>query len=229
MGGNSSKSSSDPGNESLDPKAKKGSLLNCTCGKGRDDKDEVQAEGPGKNGTRLTEEEWAAVRRTGKLGTGKSGPDLLSEEMDQASTRGQHRKRISRGNGASDADMDAGPFPSNGQVGMMNSPQAREVGNPVQGFHPSPASGQALNGHRGIGERRFKIGDRVRCACSRWGNEWEAGNVVKLDYREADWPPGQPSAPYQVKLDKGALIYAPEDSDEFIQFQDESWAKELPP
>jgi hypothetical protein len=32
----------------------------------------------------------------------------------------------------------------------------------------------------------------------------------------------------QVKLDKGALIYAPEDTDEYIQLQDESWAKELP-
>jgi hypothetical protein len=32
----------------------------------------------------------------------------------------------------------------------------------------------------------------------------------------------------QVNLDKGALIYAPEDTNEYIQLQDESWAKELP-
>jgi hypothetical protein len=49
------------------------------------------------------------------------------------------------------------------------------------------------------------------------GNEWEAGNVVKVNYREPSWPASKSSAPYQVKLDKGALIYAPEDIDEYIQ------------
>ena len=31
-----------------------------------------------------------------------------------------------------------------------------------------------------------------------------------------------------VKLDKGALIYAPEDRDEYITYADEEWAKQLP-
>ena len=58
---------------------------------------------------------------------------------------------------------------------------------------------------------------------------YEIGSVIKIGYREDNWPADKPDAPYQVKLDKGALIYAPEDSDEYIMHHDESCAKELPP
>ena len=61
------------------------------------------------------------------------------------------------------------------------------------------------------------------------GNQYEVGSVVKVGYREDSWPLDKPDAPYQVKLDKGALIYAPEDIDEYILEHDESWAKQLPP
>ncbi len=100
---------------------------------------------------------------------------------------------------------------------------------------------------------RFKVGDRVRCVCTRYGNKHEAGSVIKIGFREKDWPSSKPSAPYQgaqkrflfsmpskaysmnlilalvaVKLDKGSLIYAPEDRDEYITHADEEWAKDLP-
>jgi len=55
------------------------------------------------------------------------------------------------------------------------------------------------------------------------------GAVVKVGYREDTWAADKPDAAYQVKLDKGALIYAPEDTEEYILEHDESWAKELPP
>ena len=47
-------------------KEKKKGFLNCQCGKGRDDKDEVNGPGRARAGTKLTEEEWAQVK-TGRL------------------------------------------------------------------------------------------------------------------------------------------------------------------
>jgi len=56
---------------------------------------------------------------------------------------------------------------------------------------------------------RFAKGDRVKC---NTGSGWIAGEVVQLMYREAGV-----IAPYQVKLDDGKLIYAPEDNDMLIR------------
>ena len=61
---------------------------------------------------------------------------------------------------------------------------------------------------------RFAVGDRVKC----WVGEWAPGRIVRLLY---DGPeienPGWNYAPYQVKLDDGTLIYAPEDRDSYIR------------
>ncbi|KAL7528158.1 hypothetical protein ACHAWF_002459 [Thalassiosira exigua] len=58
---------------------------------------------------------------------------------------------------------------------------------------------------------RFKVGDRVACRCHC---TWEHGTVINTW-----WYDGMQglSRPYQVKLDDGCLIFAPEDCDSFIQ------------
>ena len=60
---------------------------------------------------------------------------------------------------------------------------------------------------------RFAIGDRVSC---NTGGGWQPGAVASLMYRDEYMPPGM-VAPYQVKLDNGGLIYAPQDTDELIR------------
>jgi hypothetical protein len=69
---------------------------------------------------------------------------------------------------------------------------------------------------------RFAVGARVCCRTGQ--NEWSSGTVVKLWYREGAWPAWK-TAPYQVKLDDGHLIFAPQDSDELIR--DEARLEEL--
>jgi G3E family GTPase len=59
---------------------------------------------------------------------------------------------------------------------------------------------------------RFPVGAAVKC----WtGGEFSKGVVVAHMYRDESMPPGM-VAPYQVKLDSGDLIYAPEDTDQLI-------------
>jgi len=69
---------------------------------------------------------------------------------------------------------------------------------------------------------RFKVGDKVECMIGE--SNWGTGRIVKLMYREPKWPSSQPSAPYQIKLDrktadregippKMALIYSDWDDD----------------
>ena len=60
---------------------------------------------------------------------------------------------------------------------------------------------------------RFGVGDKVKC---NTGNGWQAGEVVALMYRDEYMPPGM-TAPYQVQIDGGSLIYAPADTDELIR------------
>ena len=57
---------------------------------------------------------------------------------------------------------------------------------------------------------RFAVGDRVKC----WRGEWVPGRIIRLLYDE---PGFEKPAAYQVKLDDGTLIYAPEDTDSYIR------------
>ena len=60
---------------------------------------------------------------------------------------------------------------------------------------------------------RFAVGARVECAR---GDTWAPGRVIKLHYHEAGFEPGF-FAPYQIELDDGGLIYAPDDDDNCIR------------
>ena len=57
---------------------------------------------------------------------------------------------------------------------------------------------------------RFKVGDRVKCCVDE--GRWASGTVIKLWYTEDSFAQGF-YAPYQVELDEGRLVFAPEDSD----------------
>ena len=57
------------------------------------------------------------------------------------------------------------------------------------------------------------MGDAVEC---NTGGGWQKGTVVQQMYRDEFMPPGM-IAPYQVKLNDGGLIYAPEDNDALIR------------
>ena len=65
--------------------------------------------------------------------------------------------------------------------------------------------------NRGI--TRFLVGQVVEAYTN---NGWERGEVVSLNYREEEWPEGQ-VAPYQIMLERGALIYAPMDDDKVVR------------
>merc|ERR1712146_15219 len=60
---------------------------------------------------------------------------------------------------------------------------------------------------------RFAVDSRVECNAE---GGWQKGTVVALMYRDEYMPPGM-IAPYQIKLDSGALIYAPADDDQCIR------------
>ena len=62
-------------------------------------------------------------------------------------------------------------------------------------------------------EDRFAIEDLVEC---NLGDRWARGAVVDLMYKGADMA-SSVAAPYQVKLEQGALIYVPSDSNEVIR------------
>ena len=61
---------------------------------------------------------------------------------------------------------------------------------------------------------RFAVGERVKCCVG--GGKWAPGRVIKLHHHEASFEPGF-FAPYQIRLDDGGLIYAPEDRDTCIR------------
>ena len=65
---------------------------------------------------------------------------------------------------------------------------------------------------------RFGVGQKVDCYVEcRVGAStgyWAGGTVTKLNYREPEW---ERAAPYQILLDNGHLIFAPEDTEEVIR------------
>ena len=65
---------------------------------------------------------------------------------------------------------------------------------------------------RAVPNYRFAVGTRVMCKV----DEWRAGTIIALDYREDHWPLGQ-VAPYQVALADGSLICVPSDIDQLCR------------
>ena len=63
---------------------------------------------------------------------------------------------------------------------------------------------------------RFGVGAQVECKTGQGRSGWSRGAVVQLMYQDECMTPGQ-IAPYQVQLDDGGLIWAPEDTDELIR------------
>ena len=68
---------------------------------------------------------------------------------------------------------------------------------------------------------RFAVGDAVEC---RTGDGFVPGKVTAHLYRDDFMPPGV-TAPYQIQLDNGKLIWAPEDDDKFIRAKDAFFAE----
>ena len=63
---------------------------------------------------------------------------------------------------------------------------------------------------------RFKVGDRVVCGgTDEDGRIGFPGTVVALFYRQPSFPPGKCAA-YQVRQDRGTLVYANLDTDEYL-------------
>lgn len=59
---------------------------------------------------------------------------------------------------------------------------------------------------------RFPVGTRVECNCG----QWKAGTIVKHFYTQSSFAEGM-CVPYQVKLDDGKLIFAPQDKDGVVR------------
>ena len=59
---------------------------------------------------------------------------------------------------------------------------------------------------------RFEVGTRVECNCG----QWKAGTVTKHFYQQKSFPAGM-CVPYQVKLDDGTVIFAPQDVDDVVR------------
>ena len=62
---------------------------------------------------------------------------------------------------------------------------------------------------------RFPVGTRVECRVDGFDG-WQEGRVVGHWYREASMPPGHFMS-YQIKLDRGVLIFARRDDDKMIR------------
>lgn len=61
---------------------------------------------------------------------------------------------------------------------------------------------------------RFTIGTEVLCRTGQ--DEWSKGKIVRIDYRESHWPQDK-TAPYQVELVDGTLIFVPADIPELCR------------
>ena len=101
---------------------------------------------------------------------------------------------------------------------------ADETGEPLRVHRQEPRPRRAQEGFRKVRahpelaakrleDLRFDVGDAVVCNTS---SGWVDGNVIGRMYRDNYMPAGV-VAPYQVKLNDGTMIWAPEDDDDFIR------------
>jgi len=68
-------------------------------------------------------------------------------------------------------------------------------------------------------ELRFGVGARVSCRVGPHPVKgWAPGRIVRLHYTEPSWPPNM-VAPYQIALQDGRLIFAPQDTDKVIKLR----------
>eukprot|EP00596_Hydrurales_sp_CCMP1899_P004228 CAMPEP_0119046092 /NCGR_PEP_ID=MMETSP1177-20130426/44335_1 /TAXON_ID=2985 /ORGANISM="Ochromonas sp, Strain CCMP1899" /LENGTH=252 /DNA_ID=CAMNT_0007018753 /DNA_START=101 /DNA_END=859 /DNA_ORIENTATION=- len=66
---------------------------------------------------------------------------------------------------------------------------------------------------------RFELGARVECRIGPHAVKgWAPGRVIKHYYSEPNWPPNM-TAPYQIALHDGRLIFAPSDEDGVIRLR----------
>ena len=63
-------------------------------------------------------------------------------------------------------------------------------------------------------ELRFVVGQRVECRVGPAATDWAEGRITRLRYKEPEW---EDSAPYQILLDDGRYIFAPEDTEAVIR------------
>jgi hypothetical protein len=76
-------------------------------------------------------------------------------------------------------------------------------------------------------ELRFPVGTRVECRVGAHPVKgWAPGQIIAHFYSEPSWPANM-FAPYQIRLDDGRLIFAPQDINEVIRA--EGSALPLPP
>lgn len=66
---------------------------------------------------------------------------------------------------------------------------------------------------------RFKVGERVECSV---GVDFDPGTIVQLWYNDESQFEKNEVVPYQISLDDGTMIYAPEDTDNVIRKSDRS-------
>ena len=95
------------------------------------------------------------------------------------------------------------------EEGVLPSPEVLDIW-AGGGDAPWPAAPEAPP----IEDLRFRMGTRVAC-CVGKGN-WVEGSVAALWYREAGFPAGY-FAPYQIELDDGRFIFAPEDTNRCVR------------
>jgi len=70
----------------------------------------------------------------------------------------------------------------------------------------------ATNSINDVKALRFGVGDRVECNVG----VWQPGTIIKTHYKEPSFEAGF-TAPYQIQLDMGNLIFAPDDEDRYIR------------
>jgi enamine deaminase RidA (YjgF/YER057c/UK114 family) len=61
---------------------------------------------------------------------------------------------------------------------------------------------------------RFVVGQKVLCKVGPQPDDWAEGTIIQLRYMEPEW---ERSAPYQILLDDGRYIFAPEDTEAVIK------------